>query len=80
MIANLSPNQNHFEENVATLEWASKASKIQNIAKNTVYGNETNLQKTIEQLKLELDYKNQIIKEKDVKISQLKFENSQLKS
>jgi hypothetical protein len=29
MIANLSPNNNHFEENVSTLEWASKASKIQ---------------------------------------------------
>jgi hypothetical protein len=28
MIANISPNEKHFEENICTLEWASKASKI----------------------------------------------------
>jgi len=36
MISNLSPNHNHFEENISTLEWASKASKIQ--VKNKING------------------------------------------
>lgn len=43
MIANLSPNQNHYEENISTLEWASKASKIQNISKSTGNSNESDL-------------------------------------
>lgn len=56
MIANLSPNQNHIEENVSTLEWASKASKIQMRSNtNTGTSNVSDLQKTIDQLKSELD-------------------------
>jgi len=80
MIANLSPNNNHFEENVSTLEWASKASKIQMRSKISSLNNANDLHTTINQLKSELEYKNKIIKEKDIKISQLKFENSQLRS
>jgi len=80
MIANLSPNHNHIEENLSTLEWASKASKIQMRPKSNVDHSLSDLQKTIDQLKSELDDKDKIIREKDIKISQLKFENSHLKS
>lgn len=80
MIANLSPNNNHFEENISTLEWASKASKIQMRSKISTNNNVNDLYKTIDLLKSELEYKDKIIREKDIKISQLKFENSQLRS
>lgn len=68
MIANLSPNPRHFDENFATLEWASKASKI--TVNNPVANvNLNELIQTINILKKELENKDTVLKEKEMTIT-----------
>jgi len=79
MIANLSPNEDHFEENISTLEWAAKASKI-TFEDKPEKVNIDDLLSTIEVLKKELFQKEYVLKEKEEVINTLKSENIHLKT